>query len=78
MPHTGLEGRPRYRLENAVSSLVELLYEGQDHVFFTLTKVSRNEDIKKRHKQGLSFPEIATEFDISEQRVFQIVNGHRK
>ena len=75
MPHTGLEGRPRYRLENAILNLLDLLYTDQERVFFTLTKVSRNKDIIERYKEGLPFPEIANEFGISEQRVFQIVNG---
>ena len=74
----GVKGRPRYRIENAVMNLIDLLYDGQDREFFTLRKVSRNTDIKMLFDEGLSFPELAAKFDISEQRVFQIMRGKRK
>lgn len=44
----------------------------------TSAKSARNQQIIERHKAGETLVELASEFNISEQRVHQIVNGRRK
>ena len=44
----------------------------------TPTKCERNAEIRNRHKQGESPSTLAEAFDISEQRIHQILRGKRK
>jgi len=40
-------------------------------------KTKRNAEIRARHEQGETVGELAAEFEISEQRVSQIIRGVR-
>jgi Mor family transcriptional regulator len=44
----------------------------------TPTKHERNREIRRRHQQGESLSSLAQGFGITEQRVYQIVQGRRK
>jgi Mor family transcriptional regulator len=41
-------------------------------------KAQRNTEISARYEQGESLSELAAEYGISEQRVFQILHGQQK
>jgi len=43
----------------------------------TPTKFERNEEIRLRYQQGETLIRLAEVFDLSENRVWQIVHGHR-
>ena len=60
-----------------------LLYIGQSAPTFPLTDHTpanhhRNEQIRTRHQQGETVMHLAAAFNISEQRISQIIRGRRK
>jgi Mor family transcriptional regulator len=44
----------------------------------TPAKCERNEEIQRRHQCGESLSRLAEVFDLTEQRIWQIVQGRRK
>jgi hypothetical protein len=83
VPHRGVETGGFQHLWDAVRYGMVLMYIGllvsvsprTDH---TPTKYSRNEEIRARYATGETISYLARRFDISEQRVHQIVHGKRK
>ena len=60
-----------------------LMYIGQKMPMAPLTdhtpsKLARNQEIRARYAQGETIVGLAAAFDISEQRVSQILRGQRK
>jgi len=43
----------------------------------TPTKLTRNQEIRERYAQGETIVDLAEAFEISEQRVSQVVRGRR-
>ena len=82
VPHRGLERGGLQHLWDAITYGRILLYIGlpqstnprTDHI---PTKHRRNEDIRARYEAGDQVQYIAKIYDISEQRVSQIVHGRR-
>jgi hypothetical protein len=83
MPHRGPRGGAFQRLVDGVAYGMVLFYIGQstptlpltDH---TPTKHRRNDEIRARYAKGETTGYLARLFDISVQRVSQIVLGRRK
>ncbi|MEW6578935.1 MAG: sigma factor-like helix-turn-helix DNA-binding protein [Chloroflexota bacterium] len=75
-----LWGTTLYTIEQATSRVLQQMYRG-----FSLPqapvsnlKRERNAEIRDRYAAGMSVPELARRFGISEQRVHQILRGRRK
>jgi Mor family transcriptional regulator len=83
VPHRGLRVRGLQHLVDAIRYGVLLMYIGQkapieplsDH---TPSKPTRNREIRQRYAQGESVVNLAAAFDISPQRVSQILRNQRK
>jgi Mor family transcriptional regulator len=83
MPHRGLCVRGLQQLADAIDYGMLLLYIGQkmplvpltDH---TPTKLTRNQEIRERYAQGATIVALAEAFEISTQRVSQVLRGQRK
>ena len=83
MPHRGLGVRGLQHLADAIHYGMLLMYIGQripagpltDH---TPSKRIRNQEIRARYAQGETVVDLAAAFDISQQRVSQILRGRRK
>lgn len=84
LPHAfRADGSFIFSFEEAVSALVNRLYPGspppsapqsQD----TLKKADRNAEIRAWYASGMSVPDLAKEYGISKNRVYQILRGKRK
>jgi Mor family transcriptional regulator len=60
-----------------------LMYIGQKMPMVPLTdhtpgKHERNQEIRERYTQGETIVDLATAYDISQQRISQILRGQRK
>lgn len=72
-----------FSLEQAVERIIHLLYKDVPNPTApksdkTPKKTERNLYIKKLHAEGVSVPELAKMFNISEQRVHQILRGKNR
>jgi DNA-binding NarL/FixJ family response regulator len=70
-----------YDLNGAVAHFVYLLYRHQPlppTPKSNTKKTKRNAEIQALHAQGMSIPELARKFGVSEQRIHQILRGRRK
>jgi hypothetical protein len=81
MPHRGFEPTACFDLWLATFHILEMLYDTPfpdmpqtDHI----EKADRNAEIIARYEAGETGASIALAYDISEQRVNQIVRGRRK
>ena len=80
MPHRGYEPAACFDVWLAAFHIIEMLY---DSPFLTVpqndlpTKAERNAEIRTRYQQGETISQLAATFDISEQRVWQILRGQR-
>ena len=80
VPHRGFEDTACFDLWLATFHILEMLY---DSPFPTVPqndlpiKAERNAEIRTRHQQGETISQLAATFDISEQRVWQILRGQR-
>lgn len=82
MSPRGLEPRGLQHPVAAIQYGMLLLYIGRkmplapltDH---TPTKLTRNQEIRERHAQGETIVDLAEAFEISEQRVSQVLRGRR-
>jgi len=82
MPHRGLEPRGLQHPVAAIQYGMLLMYVGRkmplapltDH---TPTKLTRNQEIRERYAQGETIVDLAEAFEISEQRVSQVLRGRR-
>jgi hypothetical protein len=84
LPHAfRADGSFVFTLEEAVSCLVNRLYSGSpaspsSRSQSTSKKVVRNVEIRARYAQGVSVPDLAREYGISKNRVYQVLRGKRK
>ena len=83
MPHRGLCVRGFQHLVDAIDYGMLLMYVGQKTPDFPLTdhtpsKHERNRRIRARYARGETVVSLAEAFDISQQRVSQILRGKRK
>ena len=83
MPHRGLRVRGFQHLVDAIHYGMLLMYVGQKTPDLPLTdhtpsQHERNRRIRTRYAQGDTVVELAEAFDLSPQRVSQIVRGKRK
>jgi hypothetical protein len=65
----------------AAFHILEMLYDSpfptEPRNDLVPTKTERNAEIRARYEQGETVSELTTAFDISEQRVSQIIHGRR-
>jgi len=84
LPHAfRADGSFIFSFEEAVSALVNRLYPGSaapsaPQSQSTPKKVDRNAEIRARYAAGMSVPDLAREYGISKNRVYQILRGKRK
>lgn len=84
LPHAfRADGSFIFTFEEAVSSLVKRLYPESlpsptAHAPNTRKKRNRNSEIRARYAQGISVPDLARQYGISKNRVYQILSGRRK
>jgi DNA invertase Pin-like site-specific DNA recombinase len=84
LPHAfRADGSFIFTFEEAVASLVKRLYPGAPPSSTaqsprTRKKRNRNADIRARYAQGVSVPDLAKEYGISRNRVYQILREKRK
>jgi Mor family transcriptional regulator len=84
MPHRGYHDTSVFeQLRYAARRMMIELYAGillPTHPISKITpsKHARNAEIRARHRAGESLSALAGVFGISEQRVYQIVQGRRK
>jgi Mor family transcriptional regulator len=82
IPHRSLEPRGLQHPVVAIHYGILLMYIGQkiplapltDH---TPTKLTRNQEIRERYAQGETIVNPAEAFEISEQRISQVLRGRR-
>jgi hypothetical protein len=82
-PHRGPRGGAFQHLVDGVAYGMVLLYIGQSTPTFPLTdhtptKHRRNEEIRVRYAKGETIGYLARLFNVSVQRVSQIIRGQRK
>jgi hypothetical protein len=84
LPHAfRADGSFIFTFEEAVFFLVNRLYPGSPtppppQSPSTPKKVDRNAEIRARYAAGMSVPDLAKEYGISKNRVYQILRGKRK
>jgi len=84
LPHAfRADGSFIFTFEEAVSALVNRLYPGSStpqspQSQSTPKKVDRNAEIRAWYAAGMSVPDLAREYGISKNRVYQILRGKRK
>ena len=84
MPHRGIGLTALYDLERAAQHMLSILYREQlqssEPIFAKnkAAKTDRNQSIRNRYNNGESVTKLAKEFNISEQRIRQIIHGKRK
>ncbi len=80
VPHRGFEPTACFDIWLAAFHIIEQLYdtpyptEPQNDL---PSKKERNAEIRARYEQGETVGELAADFEISEQRVSQIIHGRR-
>jgi hypothetical protein len=83
VPHRGMRGRSFPQVLFAVSFAMAISYRGlilpQSPVSDGPSpKCARNTEIRARHQKGESITTLAMVFGITEQRIWQILNGRRR
>ena len=78
LPHTGFETTPvhvtlytDYDLEKSAYNILKLHYFGMPYRKHT-TK-ARNALIRQKYINGISVPKLSEEFEITNQRIYQVV-----
>lgn len=68
--------------EKAVQLILSLLYTStsipKQPLSDNPTLVERNQKIRERYGNGEKVSKLAQEFEVSEQRIYQIIHGKRK
>jgi hypothetical protein len=80
MPPTGLGGSSVPDLAVAVQLVLDLLYQtppSTTPVKHVITQPARNTEIRNRYASGETLEDLAIEFDLSPQRIHQIINRRR-
>ena len=84
LPHAfRADGSFIFTFEEAVSALVNRLYPcsppaQSPQSQSTPKKADRNAEIRAQYAAGMSVPDLAREYGISKNRVYQILRGKRK
>lgn len=83
MPPRGFGSIPLHLLCNAMITSLKYLYTNDPKPLSPKgnqrpNKLARNKLIQERYSDGLTIPEIAKIFNISLQRVHQIIHNRRK
>jgi hypothetical protein len=73
VPHTGFQSGSRFSLEEAILRILNQLYKDTPPRIYR-TKVQRNKEIRERYSKRESVPSLALEYEVTEQRVYQILN----
>ncbi len=75
-------GSLHFSLETAAARLLNWLYAALPAPLLLKDnkgrKSPRNAEIKARYAAGTSVPQLATDYDISKERVYQILSGRRR
>jgi Mor family transcriptional regulator len=69
----GFQSISRFSLEGAVLRVLNQLYKDTPPRIYR-TKVQRNKEIRERYAKGERAPDLALEYEVTEQRVYQILN----
>jgi hypothetical protein len=82
-PHRGTWGRSFPQVLFAVAFATAISYRGRILPQFPVSdgpfrKCARNAEIRARHQKGESITTLAMVFGITEQRIWQILNGRRR
>ena len=81
VPHRGLEPAACFDIWLAAFHILDMLYETpfptEPQNDLVPEKAERNAEIRERHCRGETIGELADAFDISIQRVSQVVHGRR-
>lgn len=82
MPHRGFQVTSVHNISEAARCIIGLLYgelpPAFPQYFKGTTQKKRNQEIRECFEVGESIPDLARAFQISEQRVHQILKGKRK
>jgi Mor family transcriptional regulator len=84
VPHRSIYATGVYaELERAAQVLLAIVYRNAASlhklaVSKTRPKTERNEQIQARFAAGEAVADLATEFELSQQRIWQIIRGKRK
>jgi len=81
VPHRGLEPTACFDIWLAAFHILEMLYDSpfptEPQNDLVTEKAERNAEIRACYTQGETVGELAAAFDISEQRISQIIHGRR-
>lgn len=75
MPHTGLETQLRFYRQAAKTVLNNIFIGQPSRILQAKTLLSRNQRIQALYAEGELLCDIAQDYGISYQRVWQIVQG---
>src|SRR5579859_7661314 len=79
LPHRGFQDTSVHNISEAARCIIRLLYRGilpaLPRYFKDTSRESRNQQIRERFEAGESVPNLARAFQISEQRVHQILRS---
>jgi hypothetical protein len=69
-------------VSKAVHAILAMLYQDTPPQIpisnKSVVKIERNEEIRTRHEQGETIAQLAKSYNLSEQRIHQILNHRRK
>jgi hypothetical protein len=71
-PHD-FQSRSHFSLERDVLSVLNQLYQDTSARIYP-TKVQRNKKFRERYAKGERAPDLALEYEVTEQRVYQILD----
>ena len=75
VPHTGFQPMPRFSLEDASKGILYQLYKDTPARVYC-TKTQRNIELRERYSKGERAHDLAIEYGITEQRIYQIIRNH--
>jgi hypothetical protein len=83
LPLSGFQATSCCTPSDAIHKLLRFLYLGQpppDHPLSGKTpkQEQRNTQVWREHADGMSYSELAAKYEITSQRISQIIHGRRK
>jgi hypothetical protein len=84
VPHRGRDVRARFDTRGAVFRILKELYPDPQPAATepksrkTPKKTGRNNEIRRRYKNGETMAQLAQHFSLSEQRIHQIIRAKRR